>query len=86
MCHTFLKNSWLNVLSFLKSLLDKWDYSFVYNLNYVLMCVFKNPVYVGTAGGAADGVSLPRNNWMLKKASTPKIMVVMKQVIEAPTR
>ena len=33
---------------------------------------------MGTAGGAADGVSLPRYNWMLKNASTPKIMVVMK--------
>ena len=22
-----------------------------------------HPVYVGTAGGAAEGVSLPRNNW-----------------------
>ena len=52
------------------------------NLNYGLMCVFKiHLVYVGTAGGAADGVSLPRNNWMLKKASTPKIMAATKQVI-----
>ncbi len=35
---------------------------------------------MGTAGGAADGVSLPRYNRKLKNASTPKIMVVMKHI------
>ena len=38
------------------------------------------PDYVGTAGGPADGVSLPRNNWKLKNASMPKMMDAMKQV------
>ena len=36
---------------------------------------------MGTAGGPADGVSLPRNNWKLKNASTPKMTVVMKHII-----
>ena len=37
---------------------------------------------MGTAGGpAADGVSLPRNNWKLKNASTPNITVAMKHII-----
>jgi hypothetical protein len=36
---------------------------------------------VGTAGGPADGVSLPRNNLKLRNASMPNITVAMKHII-----